>query len=85
VEYLSDTCELRIYPNPTDKYSLIEISCSITKNAILKISDISGRELYSSVFIGFEVFKKDNLPKGLYFVTVFSDQTILTTGKLIVY
>lgn len=67
------------YPNPADKY--IEFT-SIPNNAIVKIMDVLGREVFHGKVIG-NILTVENYENGIYSVVI-SDGNKVKTGKFMV-
>ncbi|SRR5258706_239779 len=79
--------EIKLYPNPFTSETTIEIlSSENAKNAVLKIFDVPGKEMMSSVF-GNEnkiTLGRDKLGCGIYFYKVFEKEKIIAAGKMII-
>jgi hypothetical protein len=76
VAILKSLIETNVYPNPATRAFHIVASEQLL-NGVIKITDISGRELY---FKAFETFKETEVscadwPSGNYFTSITVDQT----------
>src|SRR5258706_4726269 len=79
--------EIKLYPNPFTSETTIEIlSSENSKNAVLEIFDLPGREIISSLFgnINKITIGRDKLNCGIYFFKVFEKEKIIATGKIMV-
>ena len=78
---------VKFSPNPFTTYSVVIIPESIMKNnssAELKLFDISGREVEHTQIKSSEfLIGRDNLPSGIYFWRLTSENKLLDSGKLI--
>jgi len=79
--------EIKLYPNPFTLETTIEIlSPENSKNAVLKIFDVPGKEMMSLVFGNKNkiTIGRDKLNRGIYFYKVFEKEKIIATGKIII-
>jgi hypothetical protein len=78
------------YPNPFNQSSIIKFQCPVRSDVILKIYDITGREVQTLVNEKlksgiYEVkFEGRNLSSGIYFYSLFINGIKLDTKKLII-
>ena len=74
---------ITLYPNPTT--GNITVEYKIVHNAILEITDISGK-LVGTYNLPFDSYKMqitdDKLENGMYLYRIVSDNSILKTGKI---
>lgn len=77
---------LHIYPNPFKQYTFLEFTNPEMKNLSLRIFDSYGRIMKSMsvVNMGRIRIERENLSGGIYFIQLYSDSEIFSTGKLIV-
>lgn len=76
VDELSEVPVLKIYPNPASSSLTLSLSGQI--NAVLKITDVSGREVFSSEINDSQATIQLDLTNGLYFLTVTADNYSIT-------
>ena len=79
--------ELMIYPNPCFSEATIEINMhEKTENAELKIYDVVGKEIKAFKVKNSEpiLFRKENIPDGIYFCTLRVGEKIIAVKKLII-
>lgn len=75
---------VKVYPNPFNNFTNIEIEGLEIKNGVFMLYDVTGRLLrrehfYSNNF----VLQKKNLQTGLYFFTIENENLIIANGKII--
>jgi len=79
---------LNVFPNPfsEDAEFRLDVASSLKhKNSILKIFDLSGKEMKSIAWPENEmniVFHRDNLPRGIYLYRLMEGNDIVSTGKI---
>ncbi|MFI5203556.1 MAG: LamG-like jellyroll fold domain-containing protein [Flavobacteriales bacterium] len=85
-EYGSHTA-LRVYPNPFDDYTIIELinSHSDAGEYTITIFSVLGNEVYSNQLKNRLVLNANALGKGTYFYSLIGDNGITYSGKLVVY
>jgi hypothetical protein len=68
--------ELILYPNPFSK----KLSVQVEQNSLIKIADISGKEVYNNIVINAGTFEisTEYLNAGVYFITVTNNKTTIT-------
>lgn len=66
--------KIKIYPNPANDYLKIE---GIEGNAILRITEMSGKLLLEQTIQKCDVVSIGKLPKGIYFVKLISNEGII--------
>jgi hypothetical protein len=75
--------QFEIYPNPTDQNFIVELK-KLGKNSKIEIRNISGQIIFRNENIQLKnEFSIENLPSGIYFVSVI-DISGTTTEKLII-
>lgn len=83
IEHYLIANEVNVYPNPV----LLETTFSLAKElkkGTLNIFDVTGKKIISKNFSGIEViFNRNQLPSGMYFYTIDSENTNIAKGKLI--
>ncbi|MBL7921036.1 MAG: T9SS type A sorting domain-containing protein [Bacteroidia bacterium] len=73
---------LTVYPNPTnDIFNIQTKNLSIFKNALVKITDLSGRILLEKQIIK-QINIKDLKP-GIYFIQLYSREKLIAIEKII--
>lgn len=84
-EYSSEITGLKMYPNPTAHFSILEFKVKST-NYNVYVSDLSGRVLrnYRSVNGEAIIIHKDELNAGIYFISVTNALNAKSTSKLII-
>ena len=74
-----DQNHIKIYPNPTSNYIIIEIDNKIDRNYTLQVLNISGQVVYAEEIKNNEMIKKNidlsEYSKGVYFIRVISDSS----------
>ncbi|NPA38151.1 MAG: T9SS type A sorting domain-containing protein [Chlorobi bacterium] len=75
--------KLTLYPNPVSDLLHINVPDNISKDARIRISDMSGKEIISTTINNGNNINVSNLPKGVYSVLIIDDNNILT-AKFIV-
>ena len=84
--YYFPTAPVIIYPNPARQSSPVNIIVTYPGIFSVKIYDASGRYMFAQQLTDTNnTIKQFILPKGIYFVEIFSDSARLKTQKLIVY
>lgn len=79
VEYGNDT-DLNIYPNPTKDYLAIEInSQAINTNALVKIFNTQGQQVYGKTSSGETKVDVSQLTNGIYFLEVNDSDLVYKT------
>lgn len=79
---ISDS-ELKIFPNPMQNYTLLSLEKS--DSYTIQLFDASGKRVLQEAFYDDEyMIKRDQLPSGVYLITVASDQMI-QRSRLIVF
>lgn len=76
VNEISEIPFLNIYPNPAS--NSLTISLSEKLNAVLKITDVFGREVLSSAINDSQITIQIDLPNGFYFLSVTSNNFSIT-------
>lgn len=75
--------EVIVYPNPVLSETTFSLSTEL-KKGVLNIFDVTGKKISSKDFSGLEVnFNRNQLPSGMYFYTIGSENKIIAKGKLI--
>ncbi|MFQ5334990.1 MAG: T9SS type A sorting domain-containing protein, partial [Flavobacteriales bacterium] len=76
--------EIRIspFPNPFDDELTFNSNVAV-KNAVLIISDITGREMMQCGFTSGMKLQREAWPAGMYFYSVLGENGILASGKII--
>lgn len=75
---------LRNYPNPFNSYTVIEFSLDFPQNLSLEIFDILGRRIETLANSDYDagiyhiVWKTDNIPSGIYYCKLGSNENVLT-------
>jgi hypothetical protein len=83
IEASAPLAKLSVYPNPTNDY--LYISTSNATNYAIKIVDMLGNLVYSSVLkTGFEKIDVTQFQKGVYFVTLNNNGKSITTKKIVI-
>ncbi|MBN9484906.1 MAG: T9SS type A sorting domain-containing protein [Bacteroidetes bacterium] len=73
-----------IYPNPAKDKVMVSWNVTGTENATVTMTDITGKKVYQSTVTGANiVISTNSLQKGLYFITVSTNEQ-KTTQKLLV-
>ena len=79
---------LKIYPNPAHTYFIVEYTLKDEQeNAIMEISDYSGKKLMSYNLNGnndYLVIPADKLPNGMYICNLIAGNKIIQTGKIVI-
>ena len=81
------TNNLSVYPNPFSTFTTIKIDSINLSDKIktLSVHDTYGREIKQVTFSGNEfVLRKDKLASGLYFIMIEYNNSIISSGKIIV-
>ncbi len=75
-----------LYPNPITENSVLEFKNIMLQNAEIKITDISGKEIFLANNINGSTINisKNNFNQGLYFYTVYDKNEGYLNGKFIV-
>jgi Secretion system C-terminal sorting domain len=64
--------KLLVYPNPTKNQFTVDLG-NLNMDVVLKISDVSGKEIYSAKYNGSKLIQIElNQPAGIYFLSVLS-------------
>jgi choice-of-anchor B domain-containing protein len=76
---------LKAYPNPFDKQLNISYHFASANNAIIQVSDISGRIVMQQVLSGSSgnVLLNEQLQSGIYFIHVLADKQVLAVEKVV--
>lgn len=78
---------IKNYPNPFDESTIIEIQVAADfKNAILKITDATGREVKEIKLItgnNYVEIKPNELQQGIYFNSLFADGKLVANNKMV--
>jgi hypothetical protein len=81
---------LVLFPNPTEDVAYIEFDQMISDRGSISLFDLSGRqvkEVFSGAFVSgpqrFEIHSGD-IPAGIYFVRIQTDESGFSTRKLVV-
>jgi hypothetical protein len=99
-EYYPDSCDagivtqvkpveqskptVQVYPNPFKTQTTFSLSVEL-KNAVLKIYDISGREVKRVNFTGKQVsIEREGLQSGVYIYSLSTNTQVIATGKLVI-
>jgi hypothetical protein len=76
---------INLYPNPSYNGSItIDINSSETNADVLIITDITGKKAASHYISNVTNFSMDQLGKGIYFVQLWGNGSLLQTEKLVV-
>lgn len=77
--------KIKIYPNPSYTNAILELNNPTMQNYTLKIFNSQGKLVRISSDIYSDKFEiiRSNLPNGIYYLQLWTDRTILGTGKLI--
>lgn len=78
-----------VYPNPANDYINVNIVSPVSTNAAITISNILGQQVYAesiNVNVGSTIvpINVNNLPSGIYMVSVQADGKYLNTQKIII-
>jgi hypothetical protein len=77
------------YPNPFNQCTMFNVQCSMAGNVKVKIYDITGREVavvlneYKTAGIFTVKIDASNLSSGVYFYTLFVDDFLIQTRKMV--
>lgn len=77
------------YPNPFNQFTIINVQCTIKSNLIVRVFDITGREVAilanETIIPGkYEIrFDGNNLSSGIYFYSLFINGKLFQTKKMI--
>ncbi len=83
VAYFVPELQLTIAPNPLTDLALIKLEGIPLLQSTFKLYDQSGRLSQQSKFEGNQFyFHKNDLPQGLYFFQILSEEGLLSTGKI---
>ena len=73
-----------IYPNPLSNSANISFS-TYQKNTNIKLVDIMGKEIRTSIFSGVNfLFEKEDLPSGIYFLSITDSQQNNSIKKIVI-
>ena len=77
-----------VFPNPTKTDVVVQSNQDIKGTVIVEWADLLGRTLGSSIYEGISVKSGihqnvENLPNGLYFIKILSDNTVLFTQRVV--
>jgi exonuclease III len=75
---------LSVYPNPAQNSTRIQLSNS-TQNQYITLVDLQGREIFRTSNVnndGFVEVRTDNIPTGIYFVSLWEQDILKATTKL---
>ncbi|MCK4678614.1 MAG: T9SS type A sorting domain-containing protein, partial [Bacteroidales bacterium] len=75
---------IKIYPNPTNDYFIIDLTDSKINNANIDIFDISGKIIFSKYIYNTNKFIVDGFPAGIYLIKITSNNNV-TTEKVVIY
>lgn len=82
------TSEILVFPNPADHFINIRYDQTLHSQANIQLFDISGNTIYNAntneAINDFVTFETQNMPSGIYFLTITTSTTILTK-KVIIY
>lgn len=74
---------IRIYPNPFSKSFSIDLNSVTTQKVFFKLYDLTGRTLMQTELTPTQVIYRGDLPSGLYFYTIVSEERVVQTGKIL--
>ena len=85
---LGKATDWQVFPNPTKTDVAIQSNQDIKGTIIVELTDLLGRTLGSSIYEGISVKSGihqnvENLPNGLYFIKILSDNTVLFTQRVV--
>ena len=75
---------IKIFPNPTNDYFIIDLTDSNINNANIDIFDISGKPIFSKYIYNTNKFIVDGFPMGIYLIKITSNNNV-TTEKIVIY
>ena len=90
VNTINDFKLMQNYPNPCNASTNIVYSLRVKSLITLKIYDISGKEITTLVNVYKPageykiIFNADNLPSGIYFYSLFANNILIDTKKIII-
>jgi len=73
---------VKLYPNPTEDFILIDQVDEIDGAVRLAIFEISGKKILEETLIGPKKIDLSELNGGIYIYQLFSDEELIQTGKL---
>ncbi|MBN8696909.1 MAG: T9SS type A sorting domain-containing protein, partial [Bacteroidetes bacterium] len=79
--------EVSIYPNPFNENTTMVLGNSIDLNGItIKITDVLGKEVinFTNLHSHTVLINRNGLDEGVYFYSIFTNETIINQGKLII-
>lgn len=84
-EVLTNENMIKIYPNPFNSYTTIQLNKTVI-NAEATIFNLYGQQVKNikNIFGQKIIFHRDNIPSGLYFIHITKDNKIISTSKLII-
>jgi hypothetical protein len=77
---------ISIYPNPASQFVMIDIRTEETNiNSTIRVSDMTGKRLMEEVGLTGQVINipLEKLSPGVYFISVYADELLLKTEKVI--
>lgn len=82
------TTDWQVFPNPTKTDVVLQSNQDIKGTVVVELTDLLGRTLGSSIYEGISVKSGihqnvENLPNGLYFIKISSDNTVLFTKRIV--
>ncbi len=85
IKSVGDEGGIRIYPNPVNELCVVSCELCEVENAVLKVYDVMGKEIYSSKFFNGD-FKLEtpNFSSGIYFVRIDGGDGRMETGRFVV-
>lgn len=77
---------IRIYPNPFTHYTIVEFENTEQKSHTIKLYKTTGelvREFKTGIDDKVQI-NRENLTSGIYFLHLYNDKNLISTGKLII-
>ena len=82
VNELNKNNKIIVYPNPFNEHFTIKNTDNI-KIEEIKIFDVFGRLILNEMVTQNNIIQRNNLPSGIYFYQVISENKIISSGKII--
>jgi len=84
VDEENNSAEVNVFPNPFSKSTTLRITNGRITNGDLKIFDVFGKTVFQSSINNQQLTIHLDLPDGIYFYKITSENIPLTSGKLVI-
>ncbi len=84
-QIIEDEISVNVYPNPFDDLAHFELTKIDVQEAVFQLFDLHGKSIRTHSFSeNLFVFRKDNLPDGVYFFHIFINDRTRISGKVVI-